>query len=415
MEDFTKSRDVDLQQRCLEFQNLLTSAGDVLGDVLPVDASCEDVEADVELYFLNDFVNEARRNGAAEYSPEEDGEDDDYQYVDDTAKAGFNITPYEKPKAPTNLSYANAIQAHDGSSNTNQQQGMGGDIGNPISAPTGSSQPQLALRNTANVWGKGGISAPSAPAPAPAQAPAPPAPPTWNTTPSSSTYSSYNKPQPVEPVKSREQIERERMAAALFGGIAPGSQAPAAPPSIAPTPPPAPAPVPAQPVAPVAPPAPAPAPPAPAPSSDIDLLDLGFSPAPTPTAQSSADPFSNFLSEPATPSQPTPPSFQDQNLTPFQITTPQFGQNWGSCPYTATKQIPKSYPSPEAFLQVCTGFHVVEVISATNEGIAAGNVGDCTVLLHAKIGTSSVDVIIKSMNDAVGKYLSDWIVNACNA
>merc|ERR1719416_260921 len=108
------------------------------------------------------------------------------------------------------------------------------------------------------------------------------------------------------------------MAAALFGGIAPGSQAPAAPPSIAPTPPPAPAPVPAQPVAP---PAPAPAPPAPAPSSDIDLLDLGFSPAPTPTAQSSADPFSNFLSEPATPSQPTPPSFQDQNLTPFPITT----------------------------------------------------------------------------------------------
>lgn len=418
LEDFTKSRDVDLQQRCLEFQNLLTSAGNVLGDVLPVDASCEDVEVDVELYFLNDFVADAKRNGAAEYSPEDDGDDDDYQYVGDTAQAGFNITPYEIPKAPTNLSYANAIQAHDGSSNTNQQQNlggpMGGDLGNSVSAPPLSSEPQLALRGAANVWGKGGLSTPAAQSSAPAstQAPAPPPPPTWNnTTPSSSGYSSYNKPQPVEPPKSKELTERERMAAALFGGIAPGSAVPPPAPTMSVVPTHAP---PAAPAVPAAATVAAPvAPPAPAPSSEIDLLDLGFSPAPAATQQASAaDPFSNFLSES---SSPKPPSFQNQTLTPVQLTTPQFGQTWGSCPHTFAKQIPKSYSSPEVFLQICIGFHVVEIISATNEGIAAGSIGDCTVLLHAKIGNNGVDVIVKSMDEAIGKFLSEWLVNACNA
>lgn len=372
---------------------------------------------------MNEFVAEARRNGAAEYSPEEDGEDEDeYGYIGDTAKTGFNITPYERPKAPTNLSYANSIQTND-DSNMNQQQQIDGPMGgaptsNPMNTLPSTGEPQLTLRGSANVWGKGGLSNPSpaAPTPAPVQAPTPaPPPPAWGTTPTSSVYSSYNKTQPAEPPKSRELTERERMAAALFGGIAPGSEAtpPAPSPAAVPTPsPPVSHPVPA--ATPVAPPVPVPAP-----APEIDLLDLGFSsPAPAaPTQQApTTDPFSNFLSTTSSPTPtPKPPSFQNQPLTPLQITTAQFGQTWGSCPHTSTKHITKSYPSPDVFLQSCIGFHIVEVIPATNEGIAAGSIGDCAVLLHLKIGNSGVDVIIKSMDGEIGLFLSGWLVDICNA
>merc|ERR1711862_431218 len=111
---------------------------------------------------------------------------------------------------------------------------------------------------------------------------------------------------------------------------------------------------------------------------------------------------------------PTPPTFNNQPLSPLQITTAQFGQIWGSCPHNSTKHITKSYASPDIFLQSCLGFYTVEVISATNEGIAAGTIGDCTVLLHAKIGSNGVDFIIKSMDGEIGNFLSGWLVDACN-
>ena len=79
------------------------------------------------------------------------------------------------------------------------------------------------------------------------------------------------------------------------------------------------------------------------------------------------------------------------------------------------KQIPKSYASSEIFWQVRTRFHVLEVTSTTNEEIATGNIADYIVLLPDKIRNSNVDVIIKSIINAVKKYFSNWIVtyNAC--
>merc|ERR1711862_736236 len=106
--------------------------------------------------------------------------------------------------------------------------------------------------------------------------------------------------------------------------------------------------------------------------------------------------------------------FKNQPLTPMQITTAQFGQIWGSCPHNSSKHITKSYPLPGVFLQSCLGFHTVEVISATNEGIAAGTVGDCTVLLHAKIANNGVDFIIKSMDREIGDFITGWLVDVCN-
>ena len=68
---YTKSKDVDLQQRCMEFQAILTTAPHLLSEILPVDASCEDVGVDENLSFLDGFVSEALQNGAKQYEKPE--------------------------------------------------------------------------------------------------------------------------------------------------------------------------------------------------------------------------------------------------------------------------------------------------------------------------------------------------------
>jgi AP-4 complex subunit epsilon-1 len=99
IDEFSKSSDTDLQQRCLEFQNLLTNASSILGTLLPVDASCEDVDAVESLSELDWFVAEARANGALPYSRPID-EEDDAEYLAGRGRVKsvqINITPYEKP------------------------------------------------------------------------------------------------------------------------------------------------------------------------------------------------------------------------------------------------------------------------------------------------------------------------------
>ena len=66
---YCSARDPALQQRCLELNSLLDMPG-VMRHVLPVDASCEDVEVDETLPMLNSYVQQALRAGAAPYMSE---------------------------------------------------------------------------------------------------------------------------------------------------------------------------------------------------------------------------------------------------------------------------------------------------------------------------------------------------------
>lgn len=63
----TASSNVELQQRALEVQALLRSSQVTQQAALPFDASCEDIDADPKLSFLEAFVQQALRNGAAPY------------------------------------------------------------------------------------------------------------------------------------------------------------------------------------------------------------------------------------------------------------------------------------------------------------------------------------------------------------
>eukprot|EP00560_Eucampia_antarctica_P005012 CAMPEP_0197836918 /NCGR_PEP_ID=MMETSP1437-20131217/30458_1 /TAXON_ID=49252 ORGANISM="Eucampia antarctica, Strain CCMP1452" /NCGR_SAMPLE_ID=MMETSP1437 /ASSEMBLY_ACC=CAM_ASM_001096 /LENGTH=499 /DNA_ID=CAMNT_0043443489 /DNA_START=103 /DNA_END=1602 /DNA_ORIENTATION=- len=479
IDDFTKSKDVDLQQRCLEFQNMLTSAANILGEVLPVDASCEDVDVDINLEFLDGFVGNALANGAQEYKKPDDDDDDDEFYGDanPTKGSAFKMTPYDKPTQP-------------GSSYGKNMRGMGSNTTSVpgISLPPGagynstgaaaqtnqsviqeSNEPQLNLRNVANVWGKGGMSQTPTTAAAPTtntdsgfQSTSLSAAPATNISAPSASWSNSYTPttqQPQESVKTEEQLRKEKMAAALFGGTVPGAtvkesfrssvpvrkqkssvpeSAPPAPPVTAPLPPPAPEiidlldfgsdPIPSA---------------APPTNFDVDILTpspiiatefspLEVGPAPTtvPTSEPagvSDDPFASAgllgdFGDTTLDGLMTDSRFEfsGTKLSPLEIDTAQFGQQWGSC--SASSSISETTTNVEnldklMYLFVSLGLSKVETITATNEGICAGMVGGSNItLVHAKLsplggGSSKIDITVKATDQSMAGCLSMFIQN----
>ncbi|KAL3924280.1 MAG: hypothetical protein SGILL_001141 [Bacillariaceae sp.] len=487
VDEYTRSKDVDLQQRCLEFQALLTTAPQYLGEILPVDASAEDVEVDINLSFLDGFCQQALANGAKAYDKPEDDDDDDEDYgASSAAASGFKMTPYAKPETNVNRS-------------TMLARGMGtGGQAAGLSLPPGSNTANQAVvstsvdavgdglslntRGVANVWGK----KPAAP-PAPPPAAAPPAPAPQNAFESSMPskpggsfgsssygggygggYGAAPAPAPVVE-KTPEQLEKERMAAALFGGIVPGA---APPPAAAP-------PVPAAP-----PPAPAVAPPvaappvaaAPPPATEIDLLDLGGfdAPAPAPAPAAADDIFGSAMLEPTSPPAPAAPAaappvvetvsddddaalapapaapvdpfaaegllgdfaetqlqgfgmasskyeYNGSAMAPMKIVTAQFGQQWGSCPHASPVSVTsQKVNSLDSFMKQCesSGLHGVEAIAATNEGICAGMVdgGSKVVLVHGKVsplatGGANLNITVKSSDATLSGSLALYLQN----
>jgi AP-4 complex subunit epsilon-1 len=238
---FSQSKHLDLQQRCIEILALLKQS-DIMVDVLPVDASCEDIDIDEELSFLNDFITEAIHLGARRYDPPEsflkmlDGDDGSDK------KSALKITPYEMPKIPAPVAAAmSSILPSMGSPSfpsgptplgpalTNQQSPA-------LSIANAQGNQLLNTRGSQQVWGK----KPEPPPPAP---PAPVPSPKQQQPPSSlavATSSSLNAPPgqwggqptsqaaasspvvPPAPPAPKVLTEKEKMAQALFGGISSG-------------------------------------------------------------------------------------------------------------------------------------------------------------------------------------------------
>ena len=463
IDDYTKSKDVDLQQRCMEFQNLLTSAPHLLGEVLPIDASCEDVGVDENMSFLDGFVAEAVAGGARPYEkPEDDDDDDDgagYGGYGAGGSPAFKMTPYEKPTSTGVPNFGAGGIGPQGSSHPGvalppgavgaSPYGAGGAAMTNPAVAAGTGEPQLNLRNVANVWGKPQPVA----APIPAQAAATPVPastlPTSSPNPYGFGVQHSSAPSPAPAAKSAEQLEKERMAAALFGGVIPGAPVPA--PSAAPPKPAPPKPALKPPVA--------TAPPAPAPAPEVDLLDMGFdAPAPAPVVDlGTTDILSPTPMEAPGPSPPPPDpapaappasvdpfaaeglldGFTDKPLAllevdnkfeyggnkmaPTPITTAQFGSQWGSLTATSPlSTISTKINSLDKFMSVCegVGVHKVEAINATNEGICAGMVGaSIAALIHGKVSPlpggagAKLDVTIKSSDAGMAGALAMFMQN----
>ncbi|KAG9446035.1 hypothetical protein H6P81_012163 [Aristolochia fimbriata] len=70
IDELSASHSTDLQQRAYELQALLGLESCAVECVMPSDASCEDIEVDKNLSFLNGFVHKSLEKGARPYIPE---------------------------------------------------------------------------------------------------------------------------------------------------------------------------------------------------------------------------------------------------------------------------------------------------------------------------------------------------------
>ncbi|EKX53145.1 Adaptor protein complex 4 subunit epsilon [Guillardia theta CCMP2712] len=104
IESYTRARDPGLQQRSLELMQLMKSP-EFMRRVLPVDASCEDIEVEEGLPFLDSFVQAAVISGASKYMSEAERRrafgTHEKTAVQQHAESKLRFDAYEKPQVPS--------------------------------------------------------------------------------------------------------------------------------------------------------------------------------------------------------------------------------------------------------------------------------------------------------------------------
>ncbi|PIA35948.1 hypothetical protein AQUCO_03400085v1 [Aquilegia coerulea] len=72
IDELSASHSTDLQQRAYELQAVLGLDAQAVERIMPLDASCEDIEVDINLSFLSAYVQTSLENGARPYIPEDE-------------------------------------------------------------------------------------------------------------------------------------------------------------------------------------------------------------------------------------------------------------------------------------------------------------------------------------------------------
>ncbi|XP_065178615.1 AP-4 complex subunit epsilon-1-like [Sycon ciliatum] len=188
---FLSSASTDLQQRCYEMK-LLSAQPALMQEVLPTDASCEDLEVDGSLSFLDDIVSDAMARGCPTYKPASQRKsafkppDEEEPQEDSGRVAGLNVTPYAAPQqsaaasalfrglaaspaAPSSASAGEEASSHAvvstvGQSTTAESTGSGDDSRSDGASSAGArSSPQVTRQTQSGLevagprlWGRGG-------------------------------------------------------------------------------------------------------------------------------------------------------------------------------------------------------------------------------------------------------------------
>ncbi|XP_043720484.1 AP-4 complex subunit epsilon-like isoform X2 [Telopea speciosissima] len=104
IDELSASHSTDLQQRAYELQTVLGLDALAVETIMPSDASCEDIEVDKSLSFLNGYVQESLVKGARPYIPESErsGMADISNFRSrghhDSSTHGLKFEAYELPK-----------------------------------------------------------------------------------------------------------------------------------------------------------------------------------------------------------------------------------------------------------------------------------------------------------------------------
>ena len=430
---FSSSISLDVQQRCVEFLALLQHS-ETMVEVLPVDASCEDIEVDETLSFLDGFVQQSLAAGAVPYSPPQAVADDGEPA---TKVAGLRMSPYELPTMPVNAPTLGIMSAASSAGPVAApSNGMSVALPQPMQSSQGNQL--LNTRGVGSVWGR--KMDPLTPTPSPAAAAATGAAPTsFPSTPTIGPTSSALVT-PVTPAGPKVLSEKEKMAAALFGGVATGGGDVKAAPKRRGL------------GTPVAtwgadgsqPAARAPSPmsistqPAAGSAAGMDLLDMpaeasayarppapelsildgleGDTPPPPPApAAAMADVFAGLTMDapivPAALSPLVPSAYPPSpavsafftGATPMRLSTAEFGQRWGQCPAELKQSVSCSVRTLETLRSaVPPAYFHVESIVASAEAIFAASQNGGTVLVHVKLLAlkHAAEVTVKSASTA---------------
>ncbi|KAI4314608.1 hypothetical protein L6164_027496 [Bauhinia variegata] len=223
VEELLASHSTDLQQRAYELQALVSLDAQAVQSILPQDASCEDIEVDKDLSFLNGYVQQALERGAQPYIPEdvrrgmEDMSNFSSQNQHESSTHGLRFEAYELPKppvptkvAPVSLaSSADLVPVSEAfySRETNQ----GSSVASASEA--GSSELKLRLDGVQRKWGRPTYSASSTSDSASQKSVNGMSQVDGTSAVSSKVRDSYDskKPLQIDP-------EKQKLAASLFGG-----------------------------------------------------------------------------------------------------------------------------------------------------------------------------------------------------
>ncbi|KAL0795995.1 hypothetical protein Bca101_067372 [Brassica carinata] len=218
IEELLASHSTDLQQRAYELQALLALDARAVESILPLDASCEDIEVDKDLSFLNGYIQQAIESGAQPYISERERsgmlETTDYHSQDhhEVPPHALRFEAYERPKpssVPTQAS-TELVPVPEPSYYSEAHQ--------PISTSSvserESSEIKLRLDGVKQKWGRPSYQSSTSASSTPPQA--------ENGTsshPDVGVGSSSLKPRSsYESKKPEIDPEKQRLAASLFGG-----------------------------------------------------------------------------------------------------------------------------------------------------------------------------------------------------
>ncbi|KAG5007914.1 hypothetical protein JHK85_026456 [Glycine max] len=164
IEELLASHSSDLQQRAYELQAFIGLDVQAVETIMPRDASCEDIEVDKNLSFLNGYVQQSLERGAESYIPEDVragmGNMKNFRSQDhhETLQHGLRFEAYEVPKPPmqpkvTPVSFASSadiVPVPDvlSSRETHHISSVGS------TSEVGSSELKLRLDGVQKKWGK---------------------------------------------------------------------------------------------------------------------------------------------------------------------------------------------------------------------------------------------------------------------
>ncbi|KAK7307398.1 hypothetical protein VNO77_40420 [Canavalia gladiata] len=227
IEELLASHSTDLQQRAYELQALVGLDARSVETIMPRDASCEDIEVDKNLSFLNGYVQQSLERGAQAYIPEDERTGlenmSNFRNHDqhESLQHGLRFEAYELPKLPVQSKVAPVSFAS--TDIVPVPEALSSKETHPIpsrgsASEAGSSELKLRLDGVQKKWGRPTY---SSPAPSASASYSTDQKPTNGATQVDSATAVYSKVRDnYDSRKTQVEIspEKQKLAASLFGG-----------------------------------------------------------------------------------------------------------------------------------------------------------------------------------------------------